>query len=110
MILQSTTTNACGHRFCTACWSKYVNIKIMDEGLSNSILCAATDCDVFVDDEIVIELVDDLPAKRRYQLLIANSLIQVSTCIQTKHLKLPSTGTELNYRTYCGGYKWGLYS
>lgn len=50
----------------------------MDEGVGNSILCAATDCDVIIDDETVIELVDDLQAKRRYQHLITNSFVQVS--------------------------------
>lgn len=50
----------------------------MDEGLCDRILCAATDCDVIVDDQIIIELVVDLRAKHRYQLLVANSLVLVS--------------------------------
>lgn len=50
----------------------------MDEGIGNSILCAATDCDVVIDDETVIELVNDLQAKCRYQHLITNSFVQVN--------------------------------
>lgn len=53
----------------------------MDEGVGNSILCAATDCDVIIDDETVIELVDDSQAKSRYQHLITNSFVQVS-CLE----------------------------
>lgn len=53
-------------------------MKIMDEGVGNSILCAATDCDFIIDDETVIQLVDDLQVKRRYQHLITNSFVQVT--------------------------------
>lgn len=74
---QPTATNACGHQFCTACWSEYLKVKIMDEGVGNSISCASTDCDVIIDDETVLELVEDSEAKLRYQHLITNSFVQV---------------------------------
>lgn len=50
----------------------------MDEGVGNSITCAASDCDVIIDDETVIQLVGDPTAKLRYQHLITNSFVQVS--------------------------------
>lgn len=50
----------------------------MDEGVGNSILCAATDCNVIIDDETVIQLIEDLQTKRRYQHLITNSFVQVN--------------------------------
>lgn len=75
LIFQKTI--GCGHKFCTACWSEYLKIKIMDEGVGNSILCPESDCDVIIDDETVIELVNSLQVKHRYQHFITNSFVQV---------------------------------
>ena len=52
-------------------------MKIMDEGVGNSIACAARDCGTIIDDERVIQLVGDERAKIRYQKLITNSFVQV---------------------------------
>lgn len=49
----------------------------MDEGVGNSILCPESDCDVIIDDETVIELVNNLQVKHRYQHFITNSFVQV---------------------------------
>lgn len=50
----------------------------MDDGVGNSILCPKSNCDVIIDDEMVIDLVGDEEVKRRYQHLITNSFVQVS--------------------------------
>lgn len=75
---QLRVSNSCGHTFCKSCWSEYLKLKIMDEGVGDSVVCAETDCDVILDDKIVLELVDDIQAKSRYQLLITNAFVQVS--------------------------------
>lgn len=49
----------CGHRFCTQCWGEYLTTKIMEEGLGQSIACAAHGCDILVDDVTVMKLVTD---------------------------------------------------
>lgn len=68
----------CGHSFCKDCWSEYLKMKIIDEGASESISCAATDCGIIVDDGIVMELVKDKEVKIKYQHLMTDSYVQVS--------------------------------
>lgn len=72
------TSLECAHRFCTACWSKYLTFKIMEEGVSDTISCAAHQCDILVDDATVMRLVKDTKVKLRYQQLITNSFVRVS--------------------------------
>lgn len=70
----------CGHRFCTSCWTEYLTTKITEEGLGQSIACAAHDCDILVDDVTVMRLVTDTKVRARYQHLITNSFVEVSSC------------------------------
>lgn len=44
----------CGHRFCAHCWAEYLTSKIMDEGMGQTISCAAYGCDILVDDKSVM--------------------------------------------------------
>ena len=44
----------CGHRFCAQCWAEYLTSKIMDEGMGQTISCAAYGCDILVDDKNVM--------------------------------------------------------
>lgn len=69
--------NACGHRLCRYCWSEHFQKIIRDKNFGNSVECIAHNCDVIIDDKLVIKLVDDLQAKEKYQLCIANSFVQV---------------------------------
>lgn len=75
--LQIMTGLDCGHRFCTNCWCDYLTTKIMDEGLGQSIECAAHKCDILVDDDTVMKLVSDARVKQKYQHLITNSFVEV---------------------------------
>lgn len=68
---------ACGHRFCTSCWCEYLTTKILEEGLGQSIACAAHDCDILVDDVTVMTLVTDQRVKSRYQKTVTNSFVEV---------------------------------
>lgn len=68
----------CGHRFCTQCWGEYLTTKIMEEGLGQSISCAAHGCDILVDDVSVMRLISDPRVKLKYQHLITNSFVEVS--------------------------------
>lgn len=67
----------CGHRFCTHCWGEYLTTKIMEEGLGQSISCAAHGCDILVDDVSVMRLISDPRVKLKYQHLITNSFVEV---------------------------------
>lgn len=66
----------CGHLFCRNCWRMYLSTKIMEEGQSGNITCAALDCDMLIDDQTVLPLVTDRRVKLRYQQLITNSYVE----------------------------------
>lgn len=66
----------CGHVFCRHCWVMYLSTKIMEEGQSGRITCAAFDCNMLVDDQTVLPLVADRRVKLRYQQLITNSYVE----------------------------------
>lgn len=66
----------CGHLFCRNCWKMYLSTKIMEEGQSGNITCAALDCDMLIDDQTVLPLVTDRRVKLRYQQLITNSYVE----------------------------------
>lgn len=66
----------CGHAFCKSCWVMYLSTKIMEEGQSGRITCAAHDCNMLVDDQTVLPLVTDPKVKLRYQQLITNSYVE----------------------------------
>ncbi|XP_072038521.1 E3 ubiquitin-protein ligase arih1-like isoform X1 [Amphiura filiformis] len=76
-VLTSTMTGLeCGHRFCTDCWTGYLTTKIMEEGMGQTIACAAHNCDILVDDSTVMKLVKDAKVKLKYQHLITNSFVE----------------------------------
>jgi ariadne-1 len=66
----------CGHRFCKPCWTEYLTTKIMEEGMGQTIACAAHHCDILVDDATVMNLVTDKKVRSRYQHLITNSFVE----------------------------------
>jgi len=86
----------CGHRFCTQCWGEYLTTKIMEEGVGQTIACAAHGCDILVDDATVMTLVRDPKVKLKYQHLITNSFVEVSSLHFGLHLKLPMYYVSLN--------------
>ena len=67
----------CGHSFCNPCWTKYLTFKILSEGMSQNISCAAHNCDTLIDDTTVMKLVTDSTVRTKYQHLIANSFVKV---------------------------------
>lgn len=74
---QMMTGLECNHRFCTYCWTEYLTTKIMEEGLGQTISCAAHGCDILVDDATVMQLVKDSKVRLKYQQIITNSFVQV---------------------------------
>ncbi|XP_037083230.1 E3 ubiquitin-protein ligase arih1-like [Pollicipes pollicipes] len=71
----------CGHRFCAGCWAEYLTTKVMDEGMGQTISCAAHGCDILVDDETVMRLVSEPRVLQRYQHLITNSFVECNRCL-----------------------------
>lgn len=72
----------CGHRFCKPCWGEYLTTKIMEEGVGQSIACAAHGCDILVDDVRVMDLVPDSRVKVKYQHLITNSFVECNRLLR----------------------------
>ncbi|XP_055325889.1 E3 ubiquitin-protein ligase ariadne-1 [Sitodiplosis mosellana] len=72
----------CGHKFCTHCWGEYLTTKIMEEGLGQSISCAAHGCDIIVDDVTVMKLVNDSRVRLKYQHLITNSFVECNRLLR----------------------------
>ena len=67
----------CGHRFCNPYWTEYLTLKILSEGTSQTISCAAQNCDTLIDDITVIKLVTDSKIRTKYLNLITNCFVQV---------------------------------
>lgn len=65
----------CGHRFCIHCWNEYLTTKIIEEGISQTIACAAHDCRILVDDQTAMRLIKEPRVKIKYQHLITNSFV-----------------------------------
>jgi len=84
MVLPSSmmTGLECGHRFCTQCWGEYLTTKIMEEGVGQTIACAAHGCDILVDDATVMRLVRDSKVKLKYQHLITNSFVECNRLLR----------------------------
>ena len=76
----------CCHTYCTTCWTHYLSSKINDEGASQSIECPEFNCNILVDDQTVMRLVKDSRTKLKYQQLITNSFVQVSSYSTSKNL------------------------
>ncbi|KAM7311629.1 E3 ubiquitin-protein ligase arih1 [Ixodes scapularis] len=73
---------ACDHRFCTECWNYYLTTKIMEEGMGQTISCAAHGCDILVDDQTVMKLIADPKVKLKYQHLITNSFVECNRLLR----------------------------
>jgi ariadne-1 len=84
MVLPSSmmTGLECGHRFCTQCWGQYLTTQIMEEGVGQTIACAARGCDILVDDATVMRLVRDSKVKLKYQHLITNSFVECNKLLR----------------------------
>lgn len=66
----------CGHRFCSDCWTSYLETKITNDGKSDLIKCAAHECHILVNDELVLRLIKKKDVVKRYQYLITNSFVE----------------------------------
>eukprot|EP00057_Strongylocentrotus_purpuratus_P031404 XP_784503.1 PREDICTED: E3 ubiquitin-protein ligase arih1 isoform X2 [Strongylocentrotus purpuratus] len=76
-VLGSSMTGIeCNHKFCADCWTEYLTTKIMEEGMGQTITCAAHGCDILVDDITVMKLVKESKVKLKYQHLITNSFVE----------------------------------
>lgn len=64
----------CNHQFCRDCWIQYLTNKIMEEGEADYISCP-TDCQLLVDDEMVLGLIQDKNVQMKYRKLMTNNFV-----------------------------------
>jgi len=72
----------CGHRFCAKCWTEYLTTKIIEEGMGQTITCAAHGCDILVDDATVMRLITEPKVRLKYQHLITNSYVECNRLLR----------------------------
>lgn len=84
MVLATTqmTGLECGHRFCYQCWNEYLTTKVMEEGVGQTIACAAHNCPILVDDQTVMRLVKDTRVRIKYQHLITNNFVECNRLLR----------------------------
>lgn len=69
-----TTSLPCGHRYCTECYTQYVEQKVREEGESRRIQCMNRHCKLIVDEDTMSKL---LPPRlfHRYRLLLDRTYV-----------------------------------
>lgn len=67
----------CGHKFCKSCWDSYITTKIVDDGLNQAIVCLQPNCEVLVDDENILMIIQNPEVLVKYRMAMTNSFIQV---------------------------------
>lgn len=100
----------CGHRFCYQCWNEYLTTKIMEEGVGQTIACAAHNCPILVDDETTMRLLREPRVKLKYQHLITNSFVECNRLLRwcpspdcTYAIKVSKNINEINKTTFISG-------
>lgn len=68
----------CGHKFCRGCWVIYLTQKIVEEGLSKSIVCLESSCEMLVDDENVFILINDSDVINKYRRSMTDDFVLVN--------------------------------
>uniref|UniRef100_A0A1B6EFT1 RBR-type E3 ubiquitin transferase n=1 Tax=Clastoptera arizonana TaxID=38151 RepID=A0A1B6EFT1_9HEMI len=71
---------SCCHRFCSACWERYLTVKIQ-EGDAHHILCPASHCHILVPPEFIEKLVSPEVARRYLQFDI-KAFVETNRCIK----------------------------
>lgn len=57
---------SCAHSFCKNCWSMHFEIQI-SQGISTQIRCMAANCDIYVPEDLVLNLVSRPNVRDKYQ-------------------------------------------
>ncbi len=68
----------CHHAFCEACWERYLEEKIVGEGVS-FIACPQTKCALKLDDKAVHSLLSKEEKREAYRKLEMNEFVEVAT-------------------------------
>jgi len=71
----SYVENNCGHSYCLDCWRNYLAGKIIDEGMASFIQCPGFDCNILLEDDLVLRLITDGPVRERYKRRITEEFV-----------------------------------
>ena len=64
------------------CWKDYLTIKIMGEGACQSIQCQDTNCNILVDEDIVLKIISDEKIRLKYNRLMTNAYVECNKQIK----------------------------
>lgn len=70
----------CNQRFCNSCLTSYVTTQIQDLGglLHQSIKCPGSQCELDLEDSLVLKMLKSSSLSSKYQQIIAESFVKVS--------------------------------
>lgn len=72
----------CDHIFCFRCWNQYLEVKILDEGMADTICCPKHQCSTILDQETCLTLLQNAKARQAYLKLITNSFVQCNPVLK----------------------------
>lgn len=85
-----TLALACGHRYCTDCYTEYLTNKIKNEGESRRVQCMQESCKLIIDENTTGQLVDP-SVLERYRALLNRAFVSDSGMMAW----CPAPGCEL---------------
>lgn len=68
----------CGHSYCKTCWNQYLTVNIVDEGLSQQLICMNPTCKIAITDEFIMDILDDTSVILKYKYFMTKNFVQVS--------------------------------
>lgn len=68
----------CGHSYCKTCWNQYLTVNIVDEGLSEQLVCMNATCKIAITDEFIMDILDDTSVIWKYKYFMSKGFVQVS--------------------------------
>lgn len=80
--VETLTGLECGHLFCRMCWSHYLNMKVNCENTSENIFCPSMKCDILVNEDMALNVLDDAQIKSKYNKLLASSYVQSNSLMK----------------------------
>lgn len=77
-----TGPEVCSHRFCTDCWRGYLSQKIFEDSSGARLECAASKCDVLMEDTVVLDTITCPKIKSKFIQAITNEFVMCDSLMR----------------------------